>query len=189
MALIQTVMRRGGHVNVDSHGLEISPEGEVFLGDVQDDWDSLFAETEIHYGDVTDVDVPALPALGDTTLPDLPALPDDLTEEVEPTLLDTPALTTPYLTPANAMAPVHPPLAERLPDTPLAPPTLSPWRARQTPAPRAPKSTPGNGSKRLTRTEREALARVIALAKPRTSTTRTSSAARFTGTPTRTPDR
>jgi hypothetical protein len=246
MALIQTVMRRVGHLDVDSHGLEISPEGEITLvnqrpewragdgrqmplgahdrtprpemhrrpahasqspnpawdtqtdlralaaraGD-QDDWDSLFAETEIHYGDVTDVDVPALPAIGDTTLPDLPALPDDLTEEVEPTLLDTPTLMAPYLTPVRPMTPVHrgnqP--AERLPDPPAALPALSPWRARQTSAPRASRPTPGNSSKRLTRSEREALARVIALAKPRTSTTRTPLAARPMDMPTRTAGR
>jgi hypothetical protein len=155
--------------------------------DHHDEWEDLLAD--LSYGDVTDVDLPALPVLGDTTLPDLPALPDDATEEVEPTLLDTPALPPP-LTPVLPMPAVHHGdlSTERFADPPEALPTLSPWRMRQASPSRAQRPTPGNG-KRLTRSDREAMARVIALAKPRISTTRTPPAARPMGIPSRTAGR
>lgn len=230
MALLQPVIRRLGHANVDSHGFEPSPEAEVTIVDQapvwrgelprrtadrmsrrevrrpayrtpqspdlaedtqlelravaasvydEEDWDRIIAEARAGSGDVTDVDMPALPAVGDSTLPDQALMADDVTEEADFTLIDTPTLMTPYPAPARPGTTVRraAPVPERLPDAPgtAQPGNLSP----ALPAPRTPRFTPDSGSKRLTRrSDRDALARVIALAKPRTSTTRTRPAGR-----------
>lgn len=183
MAFIESVMRRVNAINIDTSTVDM-PEGEVTLVDkrpswppgAQDsEWDRAFShgyanddttDDELDVGEDTAVDVPALGR---------EAVPEDTMEETEPTLLDTPTLSTPVLTTARPGAPVRPAStrttsrpssSHAVPVRPTA--RVPSLQARSGRPPGVPQtSTYTSAAPVSRRDEREALARVIALAKPR----------------------